>query len=242
MEIAHRFLSGPESCGYLPHEQARMEYVRVARMDAGEYALALLAGWRRFGHTLFRPRCRGCLACLSLRVDVPAFRPDRSQVRCRRANEPDVALRIGHPRLTRENLDLYARFQASRAESHGWSDRDEDPASFADSFVHNPFPTEEWRYELAGRLVGLGYVDPLPVGLSAIYFVHDPDRHRRGLGTWNVLSLIDEAARRGLPHVYLGYYVAGCRSLAYKARFRPHQLLAPDGSWTTPDAPVPRPP
>ena len=98
-------------------------------------------------------------------------------------------------------------------------------------YVANPFPTEEWSYWISGTLVGLGYVDALPEGLSAIYFVHAPDEHRRSLGTFNILTLIDAARRRGLPHVYLGYYVEGCRSLEYKARFRPHEVLN-GGAWT----------
>ena len=69
----------------------------------------------------------------------------------------------------------------------------ESPNSYHSAFVSNPFPTEEWSYTLDGRLVGVGLVDALAVGLSAIYFVHDPVHHRRGLGTWNVLCLI----RRG---------------------------------------------
>jgi arginine-tRNA-protein transferase len=74
-------------------------------------------------------------------------------------------------------------------------------------------------------------VDVLPAGLSAIYFYYDPDERRRSLGTWNVLNIIEAAARRGLPHVYLGYFVDGCRSMVYKSQFRPHQLLGPDGVW-----------
>jgi arginine-tRNA-protein transferase len=46
-----------------------------------------------------------------------------------------------------------------------------------------------------------------------------------------VLCVIDEAARRRLPHVYLGYHVVGCRSLEYKARFVPNETLGPDGIW-----------
>jgi arginine-tRNA-protein transferase len=42
---------------------------------------------------------------------------------------------------------------------------------------------------------------------------------------------MDEAAGRGLPHVYLGYFVAGCRSLEYKARFRPNETLDTTGEW-----------
>ena len=47
----------------------------------------------------------------------------------------------------------------------------------------------------------------------------------------NVLSVIRAAAEQKLPHVYLGFFVEGCGSLAYKARFRPNQVLHPDGTW-----------
>ena len=57
-------------------------------------------------------------------------------------------------------------------------------------------------------------------------------RERRcSLGTWNVLNVIREARTRGLPHAYLGYYVAGCPSMVYKMRFGPNQLLGTDGQW-----------
>ena len=39
------------------------------------------------------------------------------------------------------------------------------------------------------------------------------------------------AAESKLPHVYLGYFVGGCRSLEYKGRFRPNEVLTPNGSW-----------
>ena len=40
-----------------------------------------------------------------------------------------------------------------------------------------------------------------------------------------------QARAWGLPHVYLGYYVAGCGSLEYKARFRPNEVMEPNGKW-----------
>src|SRR5207248_4498768 len=123
-------------------------------------------------------------------------------------------------------------------------------ASYIDSFVHNPFPTEEWCYYLGDRLVGVGYVDHLADtpgagcrapkaqpstlpegGLSAIYFFYDPDERHRSLGTWNVLRLIEHARQRRIPYVYLGYYVAGCPSMIYKSRFGPNQVLGKDGQW-----------
>jgi arginine-tRNA-protein transferase len=210
-----------------------MEYEQFARISAEEYAARMLGGWRRFGRSLFRPRCTACNACRPIRVDVRRFSPNRSQRRTRAKNERDVALTIGPPRLERDGLELYHRFHAYQAAAKGWpSHEGHDARSFAESFLDNPFPTEQWRYTLDGRLIGLGFVDVLPpIGLSAIYFVHEPAERSRSLGTWNILRLIEETARRKLPHLYLGYYVAECRSMAYKAAFRPSEVRHANGDW-----------
>jgi arginine-tRNA-protein transferase len=232
MESLIRFTAPPSPCGYLPDRNWALEYEHVASASRAEYMRRLREGWRRFGHTLFRPHCPACTACRSLRVVVERFRPDRSQRRARKANENAVELRVGRPRVTRGRLELYDRYHAFQSELKGWPEHPaKDPESYAESFVDNPFPVEEWCYYLGSELVGVGYVDALPGGLSAIYFYYDPEQRRRSLGTWNVLRVIEEAARRRLPHVYLGYYVAGCRSLEYKARFAPNEVLGPDGEW-----------
>jgi len=46
-----------------------------------------------------------------------------------------------------------------------------------------------------------------------------------------VLWQIDEARRRGLPWVYLGFWISGCRKMAYKDAFRPFEVLR-EGGWT----------
>lgn len=226
------FTSPPSSCSYLPHETASLTYEIVGRLSVAEYEARLLAGWRRFGFSLFRPACPGCRKCQSLRVPATAFRPDRSQRRCAAANDGEVTVVVGRPAVSAEKLDLYDRFHAYQSEHVGWpAHGPKDASGYAESFVDNPFDTQEWCYYLGGKLVGVGYVDRLPAGLSAIYFFHDPDERRRSLGTYNVLSLIRAAAGWNLPYVYLGYFVAGCRSLEYKARFRPNEVLTPDGEW-----------
>ncbi|WP_439627156.1 arginyltransferase [Gemmata sp.] len=222
----------PHPCSYLPDEQAQITYEFVAELSAAEYLDRLNKGWRRFGHSLFRPVCEACSECKSVRVPVATFKPDRSQRRALAANDGAVELLIRTPAVTQEKLDLYDRFHRFQHADKGWPRHaPETAAAYAESFVENPIPTEEWCYRLDGKLVGVGYVDLIPDGLSAIYFFHDPDQRDRSLGTFNVLSVIREAARRGLPHVYLGYYVAGCRSLEYKGRFRPSEVLTPDGRW-----------
>jgi arginine-tRNA-protein transferase len=250
MESLFRYVAAPSACGYLPDRQWSLEYEYVGAMTPAEYLERLRAGWRRFGCMLFRPACRACRACQSLRVPVDQFRHDRSQKRAWRANEGEVELRIGPPSVTRPKLALYDRYHAFQADHKGWPQHPaKDAASYADSFVRHPFPVEEWCYLLAGRLVGVGYVDVLPDnpppsplggeglgargegGLSAIYFYYDPDERGRSLGTYNVLTVIDEARRRGLPYAYLGYHVEGCDGMAYKTRFTPNQLRGEDGVW-----------
>jgi arginine-tRNA-protein transferase len=164
-------------------------------------------------------------------VDVARFQPDRSQRRVCAKNAADVRLHVRPPSLSFEHLHLYDRYHTYQSGAKGWPPSDADPGSYYDAFVDNPFPTEEWAYELDGRLIGIGYVDVLPVGLSAIYFYYEPALRDRSLGTWNILSLIARAATLALPHVYLGYFVASCSSMAYKARFQPHERLFPDGAW-----------
>jgi arginine-tRNA-protein transferase len=232
METVFRFVAPPSRCGYLPSQTWRLEYEQVGELTAAEYMLRMSQGWRRFGDMLFRPRCPACSACRSLRVVVSRFRPDRSQGRNRKLNEGVVQLQIGTPSVSRAKLDLFDRYHAFQTEHKGWPLHEpKDAAEYERSFVDNPFPTQEWCYFLNNRLIGVAYVDDLPAGLSAIYFYYDPDERHRGLGTWNILSVIEAARRRAIPHVYLGYFVDGCASMAYKANFLPNQLLHPDGQW-----------
>jgi arginine-tRNA-protein transferase len=239
MESLFHYVAAPSPCGYLPDRLWSLEYEYVRSMSTAEYLQRMLDGWRRFGTMLFRPACQSCTACRSLRVVVDRFRPDRGQRRARKANEGQVTLRVGKPSVTKAKLALYDRYHAYQSAAKGWPEHPaKDAASYVDSFVHHPFPVEEWCYYLGDRLVGVGYVDHLlpaglvaEAGLSAIYFFYDPDQRPRSLGTWNVLSLIDEAARRRLPYVYLGYYVEGCPSMSYKPRFAPNQVRDADGAW-----------
>ncbi len=232
MESFFHYLAPPSACGYLPDQLWSLEYEMVAGMEAREYEERLLAGWRRFGNILFRPRCRACRACQSLRVLAERFYPNRSQRRAFKANAGQVKLSIGPPAVSGPKLLLYDRFHAFQTSRQGWPEHPaKDAASYSHSFVDNPLATEEWCYYLNNQLVGVGYVDHVPAGLSAIYFFYDPDLRDRSLGTWNILCLLAEAAARQLPYLYLGYYVAGCPSLAYKSCFVPNQVLTPDGSW-----------
>jgi arginine-tRNA-protein transferase len=232
MESLFRYIATPSRCGYLPDRLWSLEYELMNAITPAEYAQRMLQGWRRFGAMLFRPQCESCTACRPIRVCVERFRPKRSQRRAWKANEGQIELRIGRPSVTRAKLSLYDRYHAFQADAKGWPQHPaRDAAGYASSFVENPFPTQEWCFYLGPELVGVGYVDDLPVGLSGIYFFYEPKLRPRSLGTWNVLKLIEVSAARKRPYLYLGYYVSGCGSMEYKKQFVPNQILEVDGTW-----------
>jgi arginine-tRNA-protein transferase len=80
------------------------------------------------------------------------------------------------------------------------------------------------------RLLGACLTDRLADGLSAVYSFYEPAEERRSLGTFTVLWLVGRARALGLPYVYLGYWVPESRKMAYKARFRPSEVLT-GGVW-----------
>jgi arginine-tRNA-protein transferase len=72
-----------------------------------------------------------------------------------------------------------------------------------------------------GALVGACVTDRHADGLSMVYSFYNADDDGRSLGTFMVLDHIEQARSRGLPYVYLGYWIEGSRKMAYKARFAP---------------------
>ena len=232
MQSLFRYTAPASPCGYLPDQRWSLEYEMVADLTAEEYTERLEQGWRRFGAMMFHPRCPACQACQSLRVEVAKFRPSRSQRRALKLNRASIELRVGPPAVSLKKLRLYDRFHVFQTDLKGWPEHPaKDAGSYRESFVHNPAFTEEWCYYLEDRLVGVGYVDRLGDCMSAIYFYYDPDLRNRSLGTYNVLCILEECALRKMTYLYLGYYVPGCRSLEYKANFKPNQIRQTDGQW-----------
>ena len=80
------------------------------------------------------------------------------------------------------------------------------------------------------RLVGACLTDRLGDGLSAVYSYFAPELDKRSLGTYAILWLVRRAREMNLPYVYLGYWVPQSRKMAYKARFRPSEILQ-GGVW-----------
>jgi arginine-tRNA-protein transferase len=229
MEVHALVITPPTDCAYLRGRQSRLELRLVGDLTPVEHTAELAAGVRRFGRTLFRPACEGCSRCIPIRIPVAGFRPSRSQRRVLRRNR-DVEVEVGEPEVDLERLRLHHRFHEERRQRRGWPRSEIDVREYVETFLENAVPTLEFRYRLGGRLVGVAYVDESPEALNSVYAFHAPELARRSLGTFDVLTEIEEARRRGKEHVYLGYYVEGCASMEYKRSFRPSEMRV-EGRW-----------
>jgi len=230
MQILQQFISGPDTCHYLPDRDATQQYAEMAQLSPEEYEGLMNQGWRKFGTTLFRPVCAHCSECRPLRIPTAEFTPDRSQQRAWRKNA-DLEVRYAQPTVDAARLDLYRRYQAEQSATKGWPDTERTAQSYARQFVHNPLPSVEISLWEGDTLRAIVITDITPSCVSGVYHFHDPDCRSRGLGTCVLLHTIELARRLEKPWVYLGYYVAECASMAYKTRFQPHEILQPNGVW-----------
>lgn len=236
MKLTVLMESEPHPCGYLPDRLAVHQETLAFELNPSEYRQLVDHGFRRFGRGLFRPKCPSCQKCIPIRIPVRDFCPSRSQKRNLSQNAPRLDLQIEMVSQSEDQKDhlanLHQKFHLMQSGGKGWPNQSIlDSSRFVETMVEQPFPVEVWNYLYKGEVVGSGYVDALPDGLSAIYFIHDPKIRAMGPGIFNVLSLIEGARTRGLDFLFLGFWVPGSASMAYKANFSPAEILAPKGQW-----------
>lgn len=226
-ETVRLFQTLPHACGYFAERTAQNLVIDPASPHLAQiYDAALQRGYRRAGGHVYHPHCRTCHACVPARIAVADFRPDRSQRRCLRRNA-DVEVSIEPAGYSDEYFDLYSRYLDVR---HPGGGMDNPAIDDFTRFLYTPWsPTRFVALRESGRLLGVAVTDFAGSGLSAVYTFFDPSEPDRGLGTFAILSQIDLARRRGLAHLYLGYWIAGHPKMDYKARFRPLELLGPQG-------------
>lgn len=222
------FTTTPLPCPYLAGRVERRMVTELMGLDAGQLNDKLsLAGFRRSHTIAYAPVCDGCSACVSVRVPVKAFTPNRTQRRILNRND-DLAVEERAAIATREQFELFSAYISAR---HGDGDmalmgQGDYRALVEETPVHSNLV--EFR-DHQGRLLAGCLIDRLSDGLSAVYSFFDPEDSRRSLGTYVVLWLIERAQELGLEHVYLGYWVQGSPKMDYKRNFRPLEAYTPDG-------------
>ncbi|MBN8816771.1 MAG: arginyltransferase [Sphingomonas sp.] len=228
------FVTSPSPCPYLPGRQERKVFTELNGPHAGELNDALgRIGFRRSQSVAYRPSCVGCSACVSVRVVTPDFKPNATQRKILRRHA-DLEVTACNPWATDEQFQLLRRYLSARHPSGGMTLMDD--GDYADMVEQSPVNSVVVEYREPslhgerGRLVGACLTDQQADGLSMIYsfFVAD-DATRPSLGNFIIMDHIMRARAAGLPYVYLGYWVKGSARMTYKTRYRPLEVLGPNG-------------
>ncbi len=222
------YLSMVDACSYLEGRESRNLFVDPeAPMTPALYSQLIQRGFRRSGRMVYRPYCEACRQCVSARLPVTRFDRRRRHRRNQQHNR-DLRLVIRNAGFVEEHFKLYRRYLTARHADGAMADSG--PEEYRDFLIADWCDTHFVEFRHDDRLLAVAVTDQVDDGLSAVYTFFDPDQPRRSLGTFAILSQLALCHRLGLPYLYLGYWVRDCAKMAYKADFRPLQLLI-DGQW-----------
>jgi len=230
------YITAPSPCPYLAEKLERKVFTHLPNVAANAAvinATLTLQGFRRSQNIIYRPLCEGCQACVSVRVPVAEFKPDKTMRRLYKINA-DITATITTPQASREQYTLFKTYLAARHATGSMADMTS--SDYAMMVGDNAVSCNLVEYRLTqentnspGKLVGVALTDNLPDGSSMVYSFYDPMEKRRSLGTYMILEHISRTAQNALPYVYLGYWIQDSDKMHYKIRFQPQEHLGRHG-------------
>ena len=223
------FTTPPSPCPYKEGEEERKLVTEISHEDATlQYDLMIRSGFRRSHTYLYRPQYNRPDYCLSVRVRVQDFSMRKSQRRIWNKNR-DLIAKPYNAVATKEQYQLFKPYVKGR---HGDGDMSEmNWADYKDMLDSSPVDTEIIEFHSPeGDLICACIVDWVHAGISAVYSFFDITKPDRGLGSYMILWLIDQAKSRNLDYVYLGYWIKESSKMSYKSKYQPLEGLV-DGLW-----------
>ncbi len=215
------FTTAPLPCPYFPERIERRVVTELLGRSADTlHDILTHAGFRRSHGVAYAPSCPDCDACVAVRIPVDDFKASKSQRRIINRNS-GLHATIMAAESSEEQFALFAAYQSSR---HAGGDMEKMNGDDYRALVEETNVKTriiEFRDDRE-ELLACCLIDVLSDGLSAIYSFYDPETDpRRSLGSYMILWLVDQARKLDMDYLYLGFWIAGCGKMSYKASFKP---------------------
>ena len=158
-------------------------------------------------------------------------------------SEQKLEISFVRPECSDEVFSLYKKYQM---EVHKETEEEISKEAFTHFLVETPlapvsraedpsapsigYGSHYMQFRIDGRLVAVSAVDVLPRCLSSKYAFWDPDLAHLSLGKVTACKEIEWVRRASvespqLSYYYMGYYIDTCPKMAYKADYKPSELL-----------------
>ncbi len=220
------YLSTPYPCSYLAGQTAQSLTATPPNLvNADIYNHLIKHGFRRSGNFAYRPHCPNCQACISIRVLLKDFTPNRSQKRAFKQHQR-LTVRVLPIHYNETHFALYSAYIKARH-----ADGQDNPANQSEKEQYHSFLCQSHvdsvllEFSEHDQIKMVSVVDMIDDGVSAVYTFFDTTETKASLGTYNILWQIEWAKSLNLPYLYLGYWIEDSKKMAYKQNFQPQEML-----------------
>ena len=220
-------LSTTFPCGYLPDQDERLlVYLDEQPLSPILYAALQNQGFRRSEQYVYKPYCKHCNACQSIRIPIHKFKPSRSQKRLLNKSKKfwsKISCEVGDnyfPLYEKYVNDKHfggVMYPANRSQLDSFTD-----CSWMDQLYIELYDNKQ--------LIAVAICDVSPESVSAVYTFYDQDYSDYSLGTLMILLQIELATQLERSWLYLGYFIKQCQKMNYKTKFLPYQILT-ENKW-----------
>lgn len=228
------YVTTPYKCGYLPNKLAQSLIAAPHHLvDSNIYSGLIHQGFRRSGKFAYRPHCEGCNACIAIRLILNEFAPTRSQKRAFKQHA-DLTARVLPIGYIQSHFELYTSYQNLRhaeEETSNSSDENDGANQYLQFLCMSNVESLMLEFRDAKNQVKIvSVIDIVRDGVSAVYTFYDATDTKSSYGTYSIMWLAEWTKNLDLPYLYLGYWIAESKKMAYKQQFKPQEKLI-DGEW-----------
>jgi len=241
-------------CPYLPNRRPSLSdhMLFASSVDPALYGSLISHGWRRYARELYRMSCPGCKLCIPLRINAEKIRLSSSLKKILRLNS-DLHIAVKPPSFNAEHFELWKRYSIWK---HFSGPEDLTKEAYCGLFEPWSLILEYREMAAQNRLIAISHIDPLPDGISSVYFSFAPEAKDRSLGFFSIMAeayiatiaahllneesisietaevvsyyLKGENMRKNSSWYYLGFWVPGSPKMEYKARISPFEIALPE--------------